>query len=81
VSVPRYKLSLCHTSIKPDLLGFLGIGIFAYGLHDRMFTRYASGRLGLNRKQTVVVGQSGLIMRILWRVLMILVVVVLRMRP
>jgi len=27
VLVPRYKLSLCHTSIKPDLLGFLGIGV------------------------------------------------------
>jgi len=25
VLVPRYKLSLCHTGIKPDLLGFLGI--------------------------------------------------------
>jgi hypothetical protein len=35
VMVPRYKLSLCHTPIKPDLLGFMGIGVFAYGLHDR----------------------------------------------
>jgi len=25
VLVPRYKLSLCHTPIKHDLLGFLGI--------------------------------------------------------
>jgi hypothetical protein len=25
VLVPRYKLSLCHTPIKPDLLGFSGI--------------------------------------------------------
>ena len=32
--VPRYKLSLCHTPIKPDLLGFPGIGVFACGLHD-----------------------------------------------
>jgi hypothetical protein len=39
VSVLRYKLSLCHTPIKPDLLGFPGIGIFVYGLRDRMFTR------------------------------------------
>jgi len=34
VLVPRYKLSLCHTPIKPDLLGFRGIGVFAYGLCD-----------------------------------------------
>ena len=27
VLVPRYKLSLCHTPIKLDLLGFLGIGV------------------------------------------------------
>ena len=26
VLVSRYKLSLCHTHIKPDLLSFLGIG-------------------------------------------------------
>jgi hypothetical protein len=42
VLVPRYKLSLCHTPIKPDLLGFLGIGVFAYGLRDHMITRFAS---------------------------------------
>jgi hypothetical protein len=29
VLVPRYKLSLCHTPIKPDLLGFPEIGVFA----------------------------------------------------
>ena len=34
VLVPRYKLSLCHTPIKPDLLGFPGTGIFACGLRD-----------------------------------------------
>jgi len=34
VLVPRYKLSLCHTSNKPDLLGFLGINVFACGLRD-----------------------------------------------
>jgi hypothetical protein len=27
VMVLRYKLFLCHTAIKPDLLGFLGIGV------------------------------------------------------
>ena len=30
VVVPRYKLSLCHILIKLDLLGFLGIGVFAW---------------------------------------------------
>jgi len=39
VLVPRYKLSLCHTSIKPDLLGFSGIGVFACGLRDHVITR------------------------------------------
>jgi hypothetical protein len=34
VLVPRYKISLCHIPIKPDLLGFLGIGVFACGLRD-----------------------------------------------
>jgi len=34
VLVPRYKLSLCHSPIKPNLLGFLGIGVFACGLRD-----------------------------------------------
>jgi len=42
VSVPRYKLSLCHTPIKPDLLGFPGIGVFACGLRDHVITRLAS---------------------------------------
>jgi uncharacterized protein (UPF0305 family) len=28
VLVPGYKLSLCHTPIKPDLLGFPGISVF-----------------------------------------------------
>jgi hypothetical protein len=40
VLVPRYKLSLCHTSIKPDLLGFPGIGVFACRLHDHVITRF-----------------------------------------
>jgi len=40
--VPRYKLSLCHTPIKPDLLGFPGIGVFACGLRDHVITRFAS---------------------------------------
>jgi hypothetical protein len=44
VLVPRYKLFLCHTPIKPDLLGFLGIGIFACGLRDHVITKFASIR-------------------------------------
>jgi hypothetical protein len=39
--MPRY-LSLCHTPIKPDLLGFSGIGVFACGLRDHVITRFAS---------------------------------------
>jgi len=42
VLVPRYKLSLCHTPIKPDLIGFPGIGVFACGLRDHVITRFAS---------------------------------------
>jgi hypothetical protein len=42
VLVPRYKLSLCHTPIKPDLLGFPGIGVFVCGLRDHVITRFAS---------------------------------------
>jgi hypothetical protein len=42
VLVPRYKLSLCHSPIKPDLLGFQGIGVFACGLCDHVITRFAS---------------------------------------
>ena len=42
VLVPRYKLSLCHTPIKPDLLGFSGIGVFACGLRDHVIMRFAS---------------------------------------
>jgi len=34
VLVPRYKISLCHTPIKPDSLGFPGIRVFACGLRD-----------------------------------------------
>jgi len=30
VLVPRYKLSLCHSLIKPDLLAFSRIGVFAW---------------------------------------------------
>jgi hypothetical protein len=42
VLVPRYKLFLCHTPIKPDLLGFPGIGVFVCGLHDHVITRFAN---------------------------------------
>jgi hypothetical protein len=45
VLVPRYKLSLCHTPIKPNLLSFLGNDVFACGLHDHVITRFASLRL------------------------------------
>jgi hypothetical protein len=45
VVVPRYKLSLCHTPIKPDLLGFPGIGVVACGLHHHVITRFASTTL------------------------------------
>jgi hypothetical protein len=40
--VPGYKLSLCHTPIKPDLLCFLRICVFACGLREHMITRFAS---------------------------------------
>jgi hypothetical protein len=43
ILVPRYKLSLCHTPIKPDLLCFPGIGVFACGMRDYVITRFASG--------------------------------------
>jgi hypothetical protein len=42
VLVPNYKLSLCHTPIKPDLLGFPGIDVSACGLRDHVITRFAS---------------------------------------
>ena len=42
VLVPRYNLSLCHTPIKPDLLCFPGIDVFACGLCDHVITRFAS---------------------------------------
>jgi hypothetical protein len=38
----KYKLSLCHTPIKLDLLGFPRIGVFACGLCDHVITRFAS---------------------------------------
>jgi len=34
VLVSRYKLYLCHTPIKPDLLGFPGISVFTCALRD-----------------------------------------------
>jgi hypothetical protein len=34
VPVPRYKLSLCHTPIKHDLLSFPGICIFMWDLYE-----------------------------------------------
>jgi hypothetical protein len=41
VLVPWYKSSLYHTPIKPDLRGFLEIGVFA-----QVITRFASLQLG-----------------------------------
>ena len=51
VLVLRYKLSLCHTPIKPDLLGFLGIDVFAGGLRDHVITRFASKLKGAFEKR------------------------------
>ena len=45
VLVFRYKLSLCHTPIKPDLLGFSRIDVFACRLRDHVITRFASSYL------------------------------------
>jgi hypothetical protein len=42
VLVSRYKLFLCHTLIKPNLLGFSGIGVFECGLLDCVFKRFTS---------------------------------------
>jgi hypothetical protein len=51
VLVPRYKLSLRHTPIKPDLLGFPGISVFACGLRDHVITRFASERVEERREE------------------------------
>ena len=48
VLVLRYKLSLCYTPIKPDLLGFSGIDVFTCGLRVHVTTRFASSSLNLN---------------------------------
>jgi len=37
-----YKLSLCHTPIKPDLLGFPVIGVFACRMRDHVIMRFVS---------------------------------------
>jgi len=61
VLVLRYKLSLCHTPIKPDLLGFPGIGVFAYGLCDHVITRFASKDLSsfsISLKSTIKIYYS-----------------------
>jgi hypothetical protein len=34
-------LGVCHTPIKPDLLGFPGIGVFVCGLCDHVIMRFA----------------------------------------
>jgi len=58
VQVPRYKLSLCHTPIKPNLLGFPGIGIYASGLCDHVITRFTSTCHPQIDGQTEVVNQT-----------------------
>jgi len=49
VLVPRYKLSMCHTPIKPDLLGFPRIDVFVCGLRDHVITRFVSPPLFRNK--------------------------------
>lgn len=39
--VSRYELSLYHIPIKSNLLGFLGIDVFACGLLDRVINKFA----------------------------------------
>jgi hypothetical protein len=51
IVVSRYKLSLCHTPIKPNLLGFWGICVFACGLLDRVFKRFASFVIALGDQE------------------------------
>jgi hypothetical protein len=45
VLVPNYKLFLCHTPIKPDLLGFSGISVFVCGLRDHVIMRFTSAQV------------------------------------
>jgi hypothetical protein len=52
--MPRYKLSLCHTPIKPDLLGFLGIGVFACGLRDHVITLSLLGQRSYLTYQCII---------------------------
>ena len=52
--VRRNKLSLCHTPIKPELLGFPGIGVFACGLRDHVITRFANEKYKDDATKTVV---------------------------
>jgi len=40
--VLRYKFYLCHTPIKPDLLGFPRIKVLACGLLDHVFKKFVS---------------------------------------
>jgi hypothetical protein len=54
VLVLRYKLSLCHTPIKPDLLDFPRIGVFVCGLHDHVIMRSASRSLPYTERFQVI---------------------------
>jgi hypothetical protein len=40
--MPKYRLSLCHTPIKLDLLSFPEIGVFACGLRDHVINMFFS---------------------------------------
>ena len=42
LSVPRYKLPLCHSPIKSDLLSFLGVESFVCGLLYHVIKSFAS---------------------------------------
>ena len=54
--VPRYKLSLCHTPIKPDLLGFLGIDVFVWG--DKEFLSFISGKIEWESPPSILVTRN-----------------------
>jgi len=52
VWVPRYKLSLCHTPIKPDLVGFPGIYVFACELLDRVIRMFGNYMIRATKNQS-----------------------------
>ena len=52
VLVPKYKLSLCHTPIKPDLVGFPGIYVFACELLDRVIRMFGNYMIRATKNQS-----------------------------